>query len=183
MGVRAIDVANFFINEFKDTEDPMTKTRIQKFMYYAQAQCMVRLGYPLFDEDFEAWKFGPVIPEVSTLFMKKADGFPIRKTVGTYDIHVFKPSEIEVLMDVSRYCGSFSTAALSEKTHVPDGPWDKVHNEDGNPAIISKKSIKDYYSRNESIPSIISDAISRLPKVGRIDESGHTILPADEDWE
>ncbi len=182
MGVKAIDVANFFINEFKDTEDPMTKTRIQKFMYYAQAQCMVRLGYPLFDEDFEAWKFGPVIPEVSTIFMSKADGDPITETIGKFDIHVFKPSELEILMDVSAYCGRFSTSALSNNTHVTNGPWDQVHKEKGRPQIIKKDSIKDYYAVNEPIPSVIENAINNLPKEGRIDEKGRLILPADSDW-
>ena len=183
MGVRAIDVANFFINEFKDTEDPMTKTRIQKFMYYAQAQSMVRLGHPLFEEDFEAWKFGPVIPEIGSLFMNKTDGAPIRRVVGNYDIHVFNSGELEVLLDVSNYCGGFSTAALSKKTHVPGGPWDIIHNEEGKPRVITKDAIRNYYSDNEPIPSVLSELISKLPTVGRADENGHTVIPADDDWE
>ena len=179
----AIDVANYFINEFKDTDDPMTKTRVQKFMYYAQAHCLVRLEHPLFNEDFQAWKFGPYIPEIGMYFQKKSDGEPIKRTVGSYDIHVFSPSEIEVMMDVSRYCGEYSTAALSNKTHVPNGPWASVHRETGSPAIIDKISIQNYYSKHEPIPSVLSDVISKLPREGRKDKDGHLVLPADCDWE
>ena len=183
MVARAIDVANFFINEFKDSEDPMTKVRIQKFMYYAQAQCLVRLGHPLFDEDFQAWKYGPFIPEVGSKFMKRYDGEPIRRTIGPLDLRAFRPDEIEVMMDVARYCGRFSTAALSERTHVANGPWDLVHKESGDPAIIEKSSIRDYYSKNEPIPSFMDDVISRLPREGHMDRNGHLVLPAGCDWE
>ena len=183
MGARAIDVANYFINEFKDSDDPMTKVRIQKFMYYAQAHCLVRLGHPLFDEDFQAWKYGPYIPEIGSKFSKKKDGEPIRRSIGSFDLHVFTVSELEILMDVSRFCGGYSTSTLSRKTHVPDGPWAQVHKETGDPAIIKKSSIKEYYSKNERIPSYIEELVSKLPREGRIDNNGHLVLPAGCDWE
>lgn len=183
MGARAIDVANFFINEFKDSEDPMTKTRIQKFMYYAQAQCLVRLGRPLFEEDFQAWRFGPYIPEIGSEFIKRSNGEPIRKTIGKFDLRVFTPDELEILLDVSEYCGRFSTATLSKKTHVANGPWDLVHDEEGIPAVIKKDSIRDFYSNNEPIPSFTAELISKLPEEGRHDKDGHLILPAGCDWE
>ena len=183
MGARAIDVANFFINEFKDSDDPMTKTRIQKFMYYAQAQCLVRLGRPLFEEDFQAWKYGPVIPEISMNFVNRNDGEPIRRVIGKFDLHVFTPEELEILVDVSRYCGQYSTATLSEKTHVQDGPWESVHKETGSPAVIPKCSIRDYYSKHEKIPSLIDKALSRIPTEGYTDENGHLVLPSGCDWE
>ena len=183
MVARAIDVANFFINEFKDSDDPMTKVRLQKFMYYAQAQCLVRLGRPLFNEDFQAWRYGPVVPEVSSKFMRKWDGEPIRRPAGSLDLRVFAPDEIEIMMDVSKYCGRYSTAALSERTHVANGPWDLVHNDIGEPAIIEKSSIKEYYSKNEPIPSFMDDVISTLPREGHTDKNGHLVLPAGCDWE
>ena len=46
--VRAIDVANFFIDRMKDTDDPMTNARLNKFLYFAQGHSLARLGTPLF---------------------------------------------------------------------------------------------------------------------------------------
>ncbi len=181
MTVSSRDVANFYIELFKDSEDPMTKTRLQKFMYFAQAESMARLNRMLFDDDFEAWHYGPVIPRISVQFKNVKDSEPIKTTVGSYDIHVFTPEQLEVLMDVAKFCGKYSTAELSRLTHVPGGPWESVHSDDGKPAKISKKSIKSFYKAHDIVPSYTRDAIESLESEGRIDEHGRLILP--EDWE
>jgi len=181
MCASAIDVANFYITLFRDSEDPMTKVRIQKFMYYAQAQTLVRLGHPLFDEDFEAWHYGPVIPSVSSCFRHTEDMNPIGETYGNYDVHIFSSEELEILMDVAKYCGKYSTGELSERTHVVGGPWASVHTEDGKAAIIPKSSIKNYYSEHERISSTLSEAIGKLETEGYVDEKGRFVHPGN--WE
>ena len=181
MTITSMDVANFYIRLFKDSDDPMTKVRLQRFLYYAQAESLVRLGRPLFEENFRAWHSGPVVPRVGAKFKDYANGAPILETVGDYDIHVFRPEEIEILMDVAGYCGRYSTAALSTKTQVKGGPWDAVHDSDGEPKVISKKSIKAYYSKNEPIPHLFSESIMTLETEGHVDPEGRFILPSD--WE
>ena len=61
--VHAIDVARFFINIANTipTYDLMTNLRVNKLLYFAQGECLRRLGYPLFDDDIEAWTYGPVV--------------------------------------------------------------------------------------------------------------------------
>lgn len=179
--VAASDVADFFIEEFKDSEDPMTKVRIQKFLYFAQAESLVRLHRPLFNEDFQAWHYGPVIPSISSQFMNLKDGEMISSPINKMDIHKFKPEEIEILMDVSTYCGRYSTTELSNKTHVDGGPWHSVHVEEGAPAIISKRSIEEFYSSHELIPHYFSNVVSSLPVEGRVDDNGKFLLTTD--WE
>jgi len=181
MTVSSMDVANFYIALFKDSDDPMTKTRLQKFMYFAQAESMARLNHMLFEDDFEAWHSGPVIPGISVQFQGVKDSEPIKKTKGDYDVHVFSPEQLEVLVDVARYCGRYSTTELSRLTHVPGGPWDSVHSDDGKPAKITKRSIKAFYRAHDIVPSYTRDAIGRLESEGRIDECGRLVLP--EDWE
>jgi uncharacterized phage-associated protein len=180
MSVKAMDVANFFIDYFKDSEDPMTKVRLQKFIYYAQIETMVRTGHCLFKDDFEAWHFGPVVPRVSAVFQNKADGEPITKIVGEYDIHLFTPEELEILVDVAKYCGKYSTAELSRKTHIQGGPWQQFHTETGKATVIPKKTIKAFYKSNDPIPHSTADSIRALQKEGRT-ENGKLIIPAD--WE
>lgn len=177
--VNALDVANFFINEYKDTDEPLNRTDIEKFLYFAQAEALVRLGRPLFDEDFQAWKFGPFIPDIGAMFSHFSNGEPIREVIGRYDVHVFDPDELEVLFDVSKECGKYSTRELVRKTHVQDGPWDKVHSDDGAPKIIPKESIRDYYSEHSEIPHHISDSIGQIRKEGRTTSDGKNILQSD----
>lgn len=180
MSVKAMDVANFYIDYFKDSEDPMTKVRIQKFVYYAQVETMVRTGKCLFKEDFEAWHFGPVVPRVSAIFQDRKDGEPITGTVGSYDVHVFSAEELEILVDVAKYCGKYSTAELSRRTHIQDGPWIQYHTEGGKAAVIPKKAMKSFYREHDPIPPMTAASISTLETEGR-SENGKLILPAD--WE
>ena len=180
MSTKAIDVANFYIDYFKDSQDPMTKVRIQKFIYYAQVETMVRTGKCLFKEDFEAWHFGPVIPRISEVFQKKKDGEPITETIGEQDIHIFSTEELEILVDVAKYCGKYSTTELSHKTHIQNGPWAQCHTEEGKAVTIPKKMMKTFYRENDPIPAITAESIDALQTEGRI-ENGRLILPAD--WE
>ncbi|MBP5291002.1 MAG: DUF4065 domain-containing protein [Lachnospiraceae bacterium] len=181
--IKAIDVANFFITEFSGSDDPMTKVRVQKFMYFAQAEALVRLGRALFREDFKAWHYGPVVPSVSNRIRNVGDGEPITRQIGEYDVQVFSMEELDVLIDVSMYCGRFSTSELSRRTHVKGGPWEAVHREDGEAATITKASIKEFYSKREPVPHSLHETISRIPTEGYVDADGRTIVPDDWEWE
>ncbi len=58
-------VANYFIAMgMYEEESFMSNLRLNKLMYYTQAWSLVLLGRPLFEADFEAWDFGPVIPAI-----------------------------------------------------------------------------------------------------------------------
>ena len=181
MTVNSIDVANFYIELFKECEDPMTKTRLQKFLYFAQAESMVRLNHMLFEDDFEARHSGPVIIKIEEQFCNLNDYEPITAAVGRYDIHVFSSEQLELLMDVAKFCGKYSNAELTRFIHVPGGPWESVYSDSGKPAKITKRSIKAFYMVHDIVPSYTRDAIGRLESEGRIDERGRLILP--EDWE
>ena len=181
MTVNSIDVANFYIELFNESEDPMTKVRLQKFIYFAQAESMVRLNHTLFEDDFEAGHSGPAIIKIDEQFYNLNDYEPITAAVGCYDIHVFSSELLELLIDVAKFCGKYSNTELTRFIHVPGGPWESVYSDSGKPAIISKSSIKSFYTVHDLVPSYTRDAIEGLESEGRIDEHGRLILP--EDWE
>ncbi len=52
------DVARFIL----ETKGEITAMKLQKLMYYAQAWNLVWEEKELFDDDFEAWANGPVLP-------------------------------------------------------------------------------------------------------------------------
>ena len=143
----AIDVANFFIDIFKDTPDPMTHLRIEKFVYEAQAWSLVKLGEPLFYEDIEAWDYGPVIPSVYDAF-KGCGKSHIKRPSGRYSSSMFTPLQMQLLVDVSMELGKFSTGALVGRTHAKGGPWEKAYVE-GHNNTIPLETIRDYYSSKE----------------------------------
>ena len=50
-----------FCNEHGDV---LTNLKLQRMLYYVQGWHLGLYGSPLFDEPFEAWIHGPVIPEI-----------------------------------------------------------------------------------------------------------------------
>jgi len=53
-----IDLARYITERL----GPLTAMKLQKLMYYAQAWNLVWDEEPIFNEDFQAWANGPVLP-------------------------------------------------------------------------------------------------------------------------
>ena len=68
---KAIDIAKYIINKSIDFNRPISNLQLQKILYYVQGEYIkVTKGCKLFDEDLEAWAYGPVVPEVYYEFNK-----------------------------------------------------------------------------------------------------------------
>lgn len=55
-----VDVAAYILKRC----GAMTTMKLQKLAFYSQAESLARRGHPLFDEDFQAWRGGPVCREL-----------------------------------------------------------------------------------------------------------------------
>lgn len=62
--VKPQDVADYFIWLANDSGSFISNLKLQKLVYYAQAWYLAIYGQSLFDEDFEAWVHGPIIPSL-----------------------------------------------------------------------------------------------------------------------
>ncbi len=47
----------------------MDEMKMHKMMYFSQRESLMIFGTPLFDGDFEAWKYGPVLTKVRSEYM------------------------------------------------------------------------------------------------------------------
>ena len=48
----------------------MDQMRMHKMMYFSQRESLIISGKPLFHEDFEAWKYGPVLETIMTEYSR-----------------------------------------------------------------------------------------------------------------
>ena len=64
MAYKALDIANKLLAKATDVcgGDLMSNMKLQKMLYYEQGYHLAAFGTPLFDEDIEAWMYGPVVP-------------------------------------------------------------------------------------------------------------------------
>ena len=166
------DVINFIIMYSEKSQDPLTNMRLNKFLYFAQGHSFKRLGRPLFDEDFKAWDYGPVIPEVYHQY--KDLGKEAISEVKDYDPNSLTSDEIDYLLDVLCEYDNYSTGALVSKSHIDNGPWAEAHVERQS-VLISKKSIMKHFE-NEDLRYYVEDTINRIPEEGHHDNDGHLIL-------
>ena len=177
---RAVDVANFFVDYFRDSDDPMTKLRLQKFLYFAQGESLAIFGRPLFDDKIKALKLGPVVTALDSEYPRGKGPIGI---IGDYDPHIFAAEDLELLLDMAAFYGNFSNTALVKLSHEENGPWAAVHRPAGSPAVITRDSIREYFESRDRIPGALDGVIKTLPRAGTICD-GHLVLPSgwDDRW-
>lgn len=135
--------------------------KLLKLTYIAYGWVIAVLNVKLFEEEIEAWKYGPVIPSIYHEF-KHFGSAPIEDSYAQeYDpfedfvARIPKVSNkneadiAEVLELVWGIYGDKSATELMRMTHKKDTPWDKVWNQDKkrHSGVIDPDVIKDYYRK------------------------------------
>lgn len=109
-------------------------------LYYEQGFHLACFGTPLFEEDIEAWQYGPVVPSVYEYY--KQYGSEGLEPDETTDM-VLNDEEMSIFNQVFEMFNKFSAIGLMNMTHA-ERPWISV----GTPSrgkIISKQVLKDYF--------------------------------------
>jgi uncharacterized phage-associated protein len=137
------DIAGYFIQRANQTGSGISNLKLQKLVYYAQAWHLAIHETPLFEEDFQAWIHGPVVPAL----YQKYRGFswqPIRE-----DDSPALLKEISSFLDeVAEEYFACDTYELEQMTHV-EAPWNwargDIPQDMPSDAIIKKEWMKEYY--------------------------------------
>ena len=158
------NVANFFLEKGKEEGAPITQLKLMKLSYLAYGWVLATLNQKLFDEDIEAWKYGPVIPSLYHEF-KHFKYNPISGNSicfdfdeGTISVPEIDKSDkssviIEKVWDVYKH---LSAKALGATTHEQESPWSSHYDPQEYGKIIPDADIKAYFK--EKISELISDA-------------------------
>lgn len=123
--VSAKTIASYFItrsSELNESND-LTNLKLQKILFYAQAEHHRATNTALFGESIEAWDYGPVVSSVYH-WLKGCGAYPISAfdiTTDTSELNPALESELSKIWDsYSKYSAGF----LVKKTHEPGSPWD-----------------------------------------------------------
>ena len=140
------DVAQIIINYMNAEEEPyITNLMLNKLLYFAQGHCLAETGKPLFDDDFEAWEYGPVIPKIYHKY-KVCGKHNILPADSIKETEVLDNEQLSVLGCVLEQYGDYSPSKLVNITHEIDSPWEKARKKDTRHALITKENIKSYFS-------------------------------------
>ena len=122
----ALKVARYIIAYETKKGRPINNLRLQKLLYFVQAQFLVERNRPIFDASIEAWDVGPVIPEVFHTFKFYAlSDIPPRDMEKDLDwIYPYDRESVDMILED---CAKYSTAQLI-RISVEQLPWKKARN-------------------------------------------------------
>lgn len=108
---RVLDVAQYIFEWYKKISgETIDEMKLHKLLYFAQREMLAITGEPIFAEEFEGWRYGPVLTEVRYAFTP--DG--INDPSGGNEV---SPETAYVLNNVLSEYASIETWKLSEMSH------------------------------------------------------------------
>jgi len=159
------EVANYFITRGLQEKNPVNPMKLQKMLYYAYGWYYAFYDKKLFDEDIQAWKYGPVVEKIYH-DVKQYGNYPITTPISKYligegdSMFSFKVETPELKIEADSEESKFfdamwkvysrhSAIALSNSTHSEGTPWDTVSKRTNlnvtNNVAIDNEIIKDYF--------------------------------------
>lgn len=123
--VNAFEIASYYAAKAAALdENDLTNLKLQKLLYFTQADYYRSNKVPLFRENIEAWDFGPVVREIYNKY-SQCGAYPI-SYFDIDDTKIEVESDIKVFLDASwEKWNKFSASYLVSLSHRPGDPWSK----------------------------------------------------------
>jgi uncharacterized phage-associated protein len=115
----ATQIADWIVR-FREEAAPVDPRSLQKLLFYSQAFHLARHGEPLFEDQFEAWIFGPVVDQVWRKYKENSEPLlflEINSQVPSLDRDVE-----DSISDTVSFFSRWNSYVLSDATHNED-PW------------------------------------------------------------
>lgn len=164
-------VANYIITFCHENGLDLNNLKLQKILYYLQAQSLVENDSPLFEESLQKWKYGPVVPSVYheykkegasnisveniSQILRKPDMDEQPNFFGLYVKETFNKDFIfsydqNILNASIKFLAEYDSFSLVEETHKHSiwKNFEQEINEGVQGLKYSEKEIKEYFINN-----------------------------------
>jgi uncharacterized phage-associated protein len=120
---------------------PINDLKLQKILYFVQAEFLVAMNRACFDDDIEAWDHGPVVPAVYSQYMIfSSTNIPDQGHDGFEVISRQDKNHLDAIIDTA---AKYSASWL-EKVACRQKPWINACKRDNK--VIKRTEIKEYFS-------------------------------------
>lgn len=152
------DVANYFLVLVdREAGDSITQLKLQKLIYFAQGIYLALFDKVLFEEEIKAWKNGPVVPALRTIFGSFRDNvIPLPCEI---DFAIYTELQKKLIHKVYSFYGAHSAAYLRNLTHTHSIWYEAIEKADN---TITKEKIQEFFKAN--IINNIKDYILSITK-------------------
>ncbi|PUZ27553.1 Uncharacterized phage-associated protein [Chitinophaga costaii] len=148
-------IAYAFVQKGIAERNYISQLKLQKMVYFAQGYHLSQFGKPLIIEDIEAWKFGPVVPDIYIQYSVFGPNPIVETDILAYDDNL--RNKLKTLDEQARQAIEYTWEAtrdvsarrLSEWTHEPDSPWQKYYYNDngGRRKVIDNHDIQEFFKK------------------------------------
>ncbi len=136
----AQDVAQYLLHLDNSNEgDGISNLKLQKLVYYVQGFFCALHDKPIFENNIEAWRHGPVVEELYHQF--KDNGSNPISIDPFFDAQSLNAEEAEITSDVYTVFGQYSAWRLRDMTHE-EPPW--INHKDV-AGIIPTEELTEYF--------------------------------------
>lgn len=141
--VSVYDVARYFLSLVdEEAGDFLSNLKLQKLVYYAQGFNLALFNRPLFSDEIEAWRHGPVVPELYRAYKSFGSGAIPHPT--DFDPDIFDKDTCELLDEVYQVYGQYSAWRLRDMTHE-ETPWVESFDPYGFRNVIEHEAMRNYF--------------------------------------
>ncbi|MCJ8506560.1 DUF4065 domain-containing protein [Rhizobium lemnae] len=145
----ARQIANWFVERAKRDGRVLSIMQLLKLVYISHGWHLEMRKAPLIYNKIEAWKYGPVIPDVYNAF--RVQGIDAVSEVAVPQAPI-APHDDNLLEQIYRIYGHMTAMRLSDLTHEPNGPWDMSTRRWGYFAPIPNDLIQAHYEFKRANP-------------------------------
>jgi uncharacterized phage-associated protein len=141
MAYKVLEIANKILayGAARDGGELISNLKLQKLLYYMQGFYLAYFQESLFDEEIEAWQYGPVVPVVYEHYKDNGSaGIP-----PSGQCLALKSLKEEALFnEVFRVYGDYSAIGLMNLTHG-EMPWKSTKIGD----VIDKQKLNSFFGK------------------------------------
>lgn len=143
----ARSVANELLRIAKDRGMTLTNMQVQKLVYIAHGYSLAILHRPLFKQHVEAWRWGPVIPDLYHSLRRYGAGI-VGSPIPIINMDSISETDRNLLGTVLDAYGRFSGPQLSTMTHKDGTPWHEAYEPNAlfNNNTIRNEKIEQHYT-------------------------------------
>lgn len=138
-------VAEYIIMRCNQMGKTISNLKLQKILYFVQAEFLVAKDQPCFPERIEAWDFGPVVPDAYHQY--KFYGSASIPFMGQDCSRLFSIEDKALIDGIIEQCAKYSASTLVEITHH-QAPWQNAYRSRHN-NVIDPESIKGFFKEAE----------------------------------
>lgn len=138
----ALEIAEYTIERCNQKHKSISNLKLQKILYFIQAQFIIDFGTPCFDNIMQAWNYGPVVSDVYLKY--KGYGNTNIPSYGNKRFN-FEQDEQQILNTIIDRASEYTASQLVEIT-CNQRPWVNAYKKANK--IITPKSIRKFFIDN-----------------------------------